>query len=66
MSVQNRQHRVFAPVDRDVDGAFLRWHLARIANCDPLDPRAYERAMIDYVVALALSSRPEVPLASQP
>lgn len=48
----------FVADDRDVNDAFLRWHEAMIASCDTSDADALERAVLDYVVAVALAACP--------
>jgi hypothetical protein len=43
----------------DLDEALLRWHEGKLASCEVGDFAALEVAVIDYLVALALSSAPE-------
>jgi hypothetical protein len=51
---------VLAVIDeRQLDAVFLEWHEAAVASCDVADPDELERAVVDQVIAVALSLRLE-------
>jgi hypothetical protein len=51
---------VIAVIDeRQLDVVFLEWHEAAVASCDVEDTDELERLVVDQVIAVALSLRPE-------